>query len=203
LRPQFHHIDALDEVERLGRPREPGLTRAPEARAIHMTIKSTIDGEEDVTDTIADRLRAVQEETWKQFTYNDEESFEAWDAYSQQLFVQDTEHAPKLVSSMNKRQFLDVITAPVALQKIQEVRKLRLEEQKRIDKARAKKNRLKKEKEAAEEQAKRSRPQGMTTGQRRSRGMGLFVDGANDKEDEGDERGEEEIEEDRGVEEEL
>jgi hypothetical protein len=147
-----------------------------------MSIKSTADGEEDATDTIADRLRSVQEEPWRFFKYNDEESFEAWDAYSQQLFVQDADNVPKLVSSLNKRQFLDVITVPAALQKIQEVRKIKLKERKEVAKKKgAKRMSLRKKREAAEEEEKNRKDQELIANRQRSIWMGQFMDGANDK----------------------
>jgi DNA-directed RNA polymerase-3 subunit RPC5 len=112
MRPQFHHIDAAAEVERLSRPRDLAAPRAGEPRAIHMTVKSTADGEEETTDTMAERIRSAQEEPWRRLTYVDEDSGEAWDAFNDYLFVDDSEEAAKLVSGMDNAQYLDAISAP-------------------------------------------------------------------------------------------
>jgi DNA-directed RNA polymerase-3 subunit RPC5 len=53
-----------------------------------MTIKSAgWDGDEVVTETMADRLRAVQIEGWRIMRYVDEESDEAWEAYQESLLL--------------------------------------------------------------------------------------------------------------------
>lgn len=124
MRPQFHHIDAHSEQERLGRPRDPGTmpARVSEARAIHMTVKSSVDGEEDSTDTMAERISAAQQEPWRSHRYVDEDSSEAWDAFHENLFVgaegeiEDNEElqekVPKLVSRLDDGAYLDTISAP-------------------------------------------------------------------------------------------
>lgn len=111
MRPQFHHIDAASEVERLGRPREPAAPRTAEPRAIHMTIKTPGD-EEETTDTMAERIRAAQEEPWRKHQYIDEDSGEAWEAFNEHLFMEETDSAPKLVSALANPQYLDAISAP-------------------------------------------------------------------------------------------
>merc|ERR1719262_1567090 len=75
MRPQFHHIDAQTEQDRAGRARDPaaGPRAPPDARAIHMTVKSNVDGEEDTTDTMAARITLAQSEAWKSHRYVDEE----------------------------------------------------------------------------------------------------------------------------------
>lgn len=96
MRPQLHHIDAATEQEKLNRPREgPGVGAGPQAgakegtaRAIHMTIKSAgAEGEQVVTETMADRLRLVQSENWQRMTFVDEQDQSAWDAYYGTLVV--------------------------------------------------------------------------------------------------------------------
>lgn len=96
LRPQLHHIDAAAEQEKLNRPREgPGVGAGPPAggkdgtaRAIHMTIKSAgAEGEQVVTETMADRLRLVQSESWQRMVYVDDQDQSAWDAYYGTLVV--------------------------------------------------------------------------------------------------------------------
>lgn len=121
MRPQFHHIDAAAEQERLARARDLGTPRVQEARAIHMTVKSTIDGEDDSADTMAQRIAAVQAEPWRRHRYIDEESPEAWAAFEESMFVgaeigRGTEEllagVPRLVSGVTDLQYLDMISTP-------------------------------------------------------------------------------------------
>ncbi|CAK7211528.1 hypothetical protein SCUCBS95973_001146 [Sporothrix curviconia] len=116
LRPQLHHIDAETEVERAkhrdtsaaggaggdgaggaggsaggaggassGRPGGPGGPRA-----IHMTVKSAgADGDEIITETMADRLRAVQMENWARMLYVGDDDENSWEVYDQTLFLKD------------------------------------------------------------------------------------------------------------------
>ncbi len=123
MRPQFHHIDAHTEQERFGRVRDPAMaTRVPEARAIHMTVKSNVDGEEESTDTMAERIAAAQSEAWKTQRYVDEDDVEAWTAYEKHLFVgasaglENNEdllaNMPQLKSALDDAEYLDTISAP-------------------------------------------------------------------------------------------
>lgn len=69
---------------------QPGSsTAAP--RAIHMTIKTTADGETTTTETIADRLRSVQSEPWRKMKYTDENEEAAWEVYNESLFLTNAE----------------------------------------------------------------------------------------------------------------
>lgn len=52
-----------------------------------MTIKTTGDGERVTTETMADRLRAVQGEPWRKMRYTDENDEAAWDVYNESLFL--------------------------------------------------------------------------------------------------------------------
>lgn len=47
-----------------------------------MTIKTAGDGETVVTETMADRLRAVQAEPWRRMRFVDENDEEAWDVFT-------------------------------------------------------------------------------------------------------------------------
>jgi DNA-directed RNA polymerase III subunit RPC5 len=123
MRPQFHHIDAQIELER-GRTRDSTI-RAAEPRSIHMTVKPTVDGEEESTDTMAERIRAVQEESWRKLKYVDEDSHEAWEAFNESLFVDNIDTVPKLVSSMAPSLYLDTISAPRAPAKLAKLSKMR------------------------------------------------------------------------------
>lgn len=53
-----------------------------------MTIKSTADGDEAATETMADRLRGVQLEPWKKVDFADEERDDSWITYQQSLLLQ-------------------------------------------------------------------------------------------------------------------
>lgn len=95
LRPQPHHIDASSEQERNARGLGGGgggAAAAPTkeaARAIHMTIKQSKDGGDDeiVQETMADRLKKVQTETWRKMRYVDDESSDAWAMSDEVLYV--------------------------------------------------------------------------------------------------------------------
>jgi len=124
LRPQFHHIDAQTELERR-QSRESTAVRGVDPRAIHMTVKPAVDGEEETTDTMAERIRAVQEEPWRKLKFVDEDSMEAWELYNDSLFVETKETLPQLVSSMTGSEYLDAISAPRAPAKLARLDKLR------------------------------------------------------------------------------
>ncbi|KAI6782804.1 DNA-directed RNA polymerase III subunit-like protein [Emericellopsis cladophorae] len=99
LRPQLHHIDATTHLEKRAAGEASGTAgaggagagaagAAGGAKAIHMTIKTTTDGEVATTETMADRLRAVQSEPWRKLRYTDENEEAAWDVYNESLFLQ-------------------------------------------------------------------------------------------------------------------
>ncbi|KIH86544.1 sulfite reductase beta subunit [Sporothrix brasiliensis 5110] len=113
LRPQMHHIDAEAEVER-AKHRDTNAAAgagggeggaggaagaggaggraagAAGARAIHMTVKSAgADGDEVITETMADRLRAVQMENWARMLYVGDDDETSWEVYDQTLFLKD------------------------------------------------------------------------------------------------------------------
>jgi DNA-directed RNA polymerase-3 subunit RPC5 len=121
LRPQFHHIDAQAEQERLTRTRDAAAGRTVEARALHMSVKSNIDGEESNATSMSDRIAAVQAEPWQRHEFVDSEQESAWKVFNESMFVggtmgQKTEEliakVPKLVSGVNDQDYLDMISAP-------------------------------------------------------------------------------------------
>lgn len=141
MRPQFHHIDAHSEQERAGRARDPAMAvRAQEARAIHMTVKSNVDGEEETTDTMAERIAAAQAEAWKTQKYVDEDSADAWDAFHRHLFVgaraglENSEDLlaimPHLKSALDDAEYLDFISAPSNPAKLSRSKKVRRKDKK-------------------------------------------------------------------------
>ncbi|KAK0636821.1 hypothetical protein B0T17DRAFT_473411, partial [Bombardia bombarda] len=92
LRPVPHHLDAATEQERLSRPAAGGPAAGSAAdksagRAIHMTLKAAMDEDGVSTETIADRLRAVQSESWQRMQWVQDESADAWGAYNECLFL--------------------------------------------------------------------------------------------------------------------
>ncbi|KAF9773154.1 hypothetical protein IL306_009060 [Fusarium sp. DS 682] len=92
LRPQLHHIDAAVQQERQAASTKDSApsTAGGTARAIHMTVKATGDGDTVTTETMADRLRAVQTEHWRTMHYTDENEEAAWEVYNESLFLRPT-----------------------------------------------------------------------------------------------------------------
>ncbi|KAK4454221.1 Sin-like protein conserved region-domain-containing protein [Podospora aff. communis PSN243] len=91
LRPVPHHVDAVTEQEKLSRPTPAGTAAAAAAeksagRAIQMTLKNAMDDEGVATETMADRLRSVQTESWRRMDWHDDETGESWEAYKE-LFL--------------------------------------------------------------------------------------------------------------------
>lgn len=117
MRPQFHHVDATAEADARNAARA-APTRPQEARAVHLTARSVIDGEEDNDDTMAERIAAVQAEPWKSFRVIDENSDGAWKTFEDTMFVGDGElktsedlraAVPKLKSVWNNAEYLEAL----------------------------------------------------------------------------------------------
>lgn len=136
MRPQFHHIDARAEQERASRAREPGAPAQPaQARAIHMTVKSKIDGEDSSIDTMADRITAAQQEKWKLHKYVDEDEDFAWHFYNENLIVGAEEHfadtadlkasMPDLQSALADMEYMDTVSAPTDPAKVSRSKKVK------------------------------------------------------------------------------
>lgn len=143
LRPQFHHIDAKADLDKQARPRDPAAGPPPAARAVHMTAKSTIDGEEARGNPLFDLLKATQEESWRKLRFIDEESAEAWANY-EDLFVNTEPQTDEIVqegedvkpkihpakegvaqlqSSMSNADYLDYISAPRDMAKLKRAKR--------------------------------------------------------------------------------
>ena len=98
LRPQLHHVDATTHLDRQSSAKDAsgggagagGASGAAgssqNARAIHMSIKTTSDGDRPSTETMADRMRNVQGEPWRRMRYTDENEEAAWEVYNESLF---------------------------------------------------------------------------------------------------------------------
>lgn len=89
LRPHARHIDAVAEQEKLSRPAPAGATGADKntGRAIHMTLKAAMDDDGVTTETMGDRLRAVQSEPFRQMEWFHDETEAAWAAYKENLLI--------------------------------------------------------------------------------------------------------------------
>ncbi|KAF8853732.1 hypothetical protein BDZ45DRAFT_677462 [Acephala macrosclerotiorum] len=138
MRPQFHHIDAQSEADRVGRRAEAGPGRATEARAVHMIVKNAMDGEEESSDTMAQRISTAQAEQWKSHRFVDEMEDEAWKAYEENLFVgarfgiqgegAETSdllaNLPTLKSNLDDGEYLDHISAPRDAAKLSRSKKI-------------------------------------------------------------------------------
>jgi len=120
LRPQFHYIDAQDGQERLSRRDAIALAARPtEARAVHMTVKSSIDGEDLVTDTMAERLANAQAEKWTKHKYIDEDDDQSWRVFQENLFVgpepgkggrTNVSRTVALKSALNDMEYIDTLS---------------------------------------------------------------------------------------------
>lgn len=120
MRPQFHHIDAQNEQETLLRARDNNTAapRSIEPRAVHMTVKTAIDGEEDTGENMGEKITLVQQENWTHHRYIDEDSEAAWVTFHDNLFVgeevvdnqQAKEQALNLSSVFEDEELLDTIS---------------------------------------------------------------------------------------------
>ncbi|KUI53832.1 DNA-directed RNA polymerase III subunit rpc5 [Cytospora mali] len=134
LRPQLHHIDATSEQERLSAARgatgAAGAAAKPEvARAIHMTVKQTADGSEEIVqETMADRLKKVQLEPWKRMRYVHEEASDSWAVAEDALFLHRAEAAAAAAaaeqgaSSGKEPEVLDQPNMPELVEKVAQLR---------------------------------------------------------------------------------
>lgn len=135
LRPQFHHIDALKEQEQNSKMKEKEAgPKSTEAKAIHMTVKSQIDGEEDRTDNMGTRINAAQAEGWRKHRFEDEDSQFAWTLFESALHAGPTEgdakhddlaeKVPHLTTGMSDMAYMDSISAPNDAAKLSRSKKM-------------------------------------------------------------------------------
>lgn len=96
-----------------------------------MTVKSTVDGEDDHNSSMADRIAAVQAEPWRSHSFIDAESEHSWGVFQENFFAggamgQDTNEllakVPKLVSGVTDEQYLDMISAPIDKERLKKAR---------------------------------------------------------------------------------
>ena len=67
-------------------PSSAGPAAAP--KAIHMTIKNPSSSDETTTETMVDRLRHVQTESWTKLKYVKEDHEDAWDLFYKTLLYE-------------------------------------------------------------------------------------------------------------------
>jgi hypothetical protein len=75
LQPQYHHLDAISDNEKLSMRAQRDIENPPqesEARTVNMAVKSTEDDDLDMSD-IGRTLRLMQEGRWQHLEWIDEE----------------------------------------------------------------------------------------------------------------------------------
>lgn len=148
MRPQFHHIDAQVEQENQSRARDAATAalRSSEAKAVHMTAKTTVDGEEDTGENMTEKVTAVQQEAWTHHRYIDEDSAAAWETFSDNLFAGDAtvenqqvmEQTSNLSSGFKDEELLDTISVTRDAAKVSRKKAINTEESRGKGKGREK-----------------------------------------------------------------
>ncbi|MCJ1288029.1 hypothetical protein MMC26_007382 [Xylographa opegraphella] len=114
LTPQFHHLDAIVDIERASTRAQREAENPPpetEARAVNMAVKSN-DNEELDMGQVAKELRDIDEEPWQELEWIDEDDSRAFETYEEQLILDEEHQGTQLVSAMTKQQYLDALSAP-------------------------------------------------------------------------------------------
>ncbi|RMJ21019.1 hypothetical protein PHISP_08114 [Aspergillus sp. HF37] len=122
LRPQLHHLDALDDIPKStrgggkSRKDDAGEDRPAEseARAVDVKIKAAAseDKEAALVAGNLELLKKMQEEKWAEFDWVDAETQEAWDVYDAYMMYHDVEGLPQLQSALDTEDYLDSMSAP-------------------------------------------------------------------------------------------
>lgn len=123
MRPQFHHVDAEEQRNRLAASRAAaaleatgaeGVRPSGDPRAILMKHKSG--REESARERLEDRTRAqlhgAEAQPWVQLEYVDEEMDEAYTRFRERMFVRDTQGCVMLESGMQGEEYLDAVSQP-------------------------------------------------------------------------------------------
>ncbi|CAI6332501.1 unnamed protein product [Periconia digitata] len=129
MRTQFHHIDAIAQLEAANRRREKEQqegARPTEPKAFMPTVKKA--GGDTAAELTQAFMKATNQEKWKTFDYYDEDvtasypheytdahilqTKDAYGTYEECLFVHDTAAAPKLHADMSNGEYLDTLSAP-------------------------------------------------------------------------------------------
>ncbi|KAI5305646.1 hypothetical protein KEM56_003770 [Ascosphaera pollenicola] len=112
LRPQLHHLDALDEVslQKKAASKGKGEDAETEARAIDMRVKSA--EKETGGQSNNELLKKIQEEKWERINWIDENDEESWDKYEEYLFNQSMALPAQLESRISPEDYMDAMSAP-------------------------------------------------------------------------------------------
>lgn len=101
-----------------------------------MTVKNAVDGEEDTSNTMQERITATQAEAWAHHRYVDEDDNAAWESYDVNLFVgrsdednDELQHrVPKLLSAVDDVDYLNIISAPRDAAKLSRSKKVKTDQ---------------------------------------------------------------------------
>ncbi|KAN0069466.1 DNA-directed RNA polymerase III subunit Rpc5 [Elaphomyces granulatus] len=115
LRPQLHHLDAVEEAAAKGRGararKDMDEDGAPEARVIDMKVKSADGRGAPLARSIA-LLKKMQEEKWQAYDWVDSASEDAWFTYENYMINNYPEGLPQLESAITGEDYLDEMSAP-------------------------------------------------------------------------------------------
>lgn len=133
MRPQFHHVDAEEQRNRVAASRDHAAALAAEGAGgaggqgaaggaaksdrtlLQQTFKSGNNPRGDLDQRqkeMEDFLKTAGEEKWVPVEYVDEDAETAYEMFHNRLFVGDVAAAAKLQSSMDDKAYLDAISAP-------------------------------------------------------------------------------------------
>ncbi|QIW99370.1 hypothetical protein AMS68_004888 [Peltaster fructicola] len=118
MRPQFHHVDAEEQRNRVAASRvaatEADASRpAPPARALQQSYKDLNDDKDkDAPERkLRKMLQNAEEEEWASLQYVDEQEDLAFDTFNRCMFVP-TETAKPLKSELTAEKYLDQVSLP-------------------------------------------------------------------------------------------
>ena len=166
MRPQLHHVDAQDEIDRKrtslanvtgNQKPKANLEAGPpkiETKAIDIKVKNANDdGRDRGINANAKLLRDIQAELWQSHGWVDESEDASTTKFDERLHHADTEFAAQLKSKLSNSEWLDKMSAPreAGHGKKGLLAKLRGRERER---ARRKKNEEEKARKAQEQAAK-------------------------------------------------
>ncbi|KAG8527629.1 uncharacterized protein KY384_007782 [Bacidia gigantensis] len=117
LRPQFAHLDAMDELNKASARRERGEKPKEElAEDVNMTVKDTADNDSvqlyGGMSATATLLRAMRDEPWQRLSWNNFDNDESIEIRDENMAYQNSLAGPHLISEMTDSQYLDAISCP-------------------------------------------------------------------------------------------
>ncbi|PVH92449.1 hypothetical protein DM02DRAFT_276554 [Periconia macrospinosa] len=113
MRTQFHHIDALAQLDAVNRRREKEQqegAKTVEPKAFMPTVKRA--GGDTAAEVTQALMKATNQEKWQRLEYEDDDSGTAYATYADCLFVNNTDVAPKLHAEMSNSEYLNTVSAP-------------------------------------------------------------------------------------------